>query len=278
MKNIIPKTYKEALELLNGNDFQIISGGTDLMVQNSSWAETLPSFKVDLLFVLNLPELNYIKEEDGFVKIGANITLEDIQDSKLCPPLLKEAIGIMASPAIRNIATLAGNIGNASPAGDSLPVLYALNALVVLESVDGIRELPIEKTILGPRRTALNKNEIIKEIKIPVETFTSYRFDKVGGRRADAISKISFACASVVKGGKLKDLRLTFGAVGPVIVRKTELENKYIDLSVAEVKGKVKEIVADYEPFITPIDDQRSNKEYRKVVALNLLEDFIMSL
>lgn len=278
MKNVIPKTYPEALEFLDKDTFKIIAGGTDLMVQNSSWAETLPSFKDNLLFVLNLPELHYINESDDFVNIGANITLEEIHDSKLCPPLLKQAIAIMASPALRHIATLAGNIGNASPAGDSLPVLYALDAIVVIESVDGIRELKIDETILGPRRTALHKNEIIKEIKIPIQSFTNYRFDKVGGRRADAISKISFVGAASVIDNKLVDLRLTFGAVGPVVVRKIELEYKFKNLSIEEVKSKVKAILADYEPFITPIDDQRSNKEYRKVVALNLLEDFIMSL
>ncbi|MFK5883391.1 MAG: FAD binding domain-containing protein [Candidatus Izemoplasma sp.] len=278
MKSVIPKTYKEALTLLNEGEYKIIAGGTDLMVQNRGWSNTLPTFKFDTLFVLNLNELNYIKEEDGFVKIGSNMNLEQLKDELLCPPLLTQAIEVMASPAIRNIATIAGNIGNASPAGDSLPIFYALNAKVVVASIDGVKEFNIEDFITGPGRKQLNKNEMIIEVKIPIDKFTFVRFDKVGGRKADAISKISFAGATRVENNVLKDLRLTFGAVGPVVVRQKVLEDKYIGLSISELKGKVKEILKDYEPFITPIDDQRSNKEYRKVVALNLLESFIVSL
>ena len=278
MKNIIPKTLNEALILLNEGDYQILAGGTDLMIQNRNWSNTLPSFKNDILLVFNLEELRYIKQKDNYIHIGALTTLEEIKNNKLTPDLLVEAISIMASPAIRNMATIGGNIGNASPAGDSLPVLYVLNAIVILESFEKTRELPIKDFILAPGKKSLQKNEIIKEIKIPTNKFTVTSFDKVGGRKADAISKISFAGVAKVKNNTIIDFRVAFGAVGPTVVRIEKIEPDVIGLTVKEVKHNIDTILAKYANYIRPIDDQRSNKEYRKTVALNILRRFILSL
>ena len=206
------------------------------------------------------------------------MTLEELKHHELTPPLLVEATKIMASPAIRNMATIGGNIGNASPAGDSLPVLYVLNALVVLKSVESTRELPIEELITGPGRKAMQKNEMIVEVKIPINGFTATSFDKVGGRKADAISKISFAGVAKVKNNLVQDFRVAFGAVGPTVVRKPNLEVNVIGLTLDDMKLNIQEILNEYSEYIRPIDDQRSNKEYRKTVAVNLLKNFILSL
>ncbi len=278
MKNLIPKTYLETLELLSSGDYRLLAGGTDLMIQRRSWSNMLPKFRKSTLLIFNLQEMKYMFEEDDFLHIGAGTSLEDIKDNDLTPELLVEAINIMASPAIRNMATLGGNIGNASPAGDSLPVLYVLNALIVLESIEAIREVPISDFIVGPGRKSIKSNEIIKEIRIPIKQFTQTKFEKVGGRKADAISKISFAGAVEINNNIIQDFRVSFGAVGPTVVRKKSLENEIIGQTLAEAKLDVENILKSYEPFITPINDQRSNKEYRKEVALNILESFILTL
>ena len=278
VKNVIPVSYSEALDLLSNRPFKIIAGGTDLMVQRRSWSQTPPEFPEDVLYIFNLEELKYIKEEDGFIVIGSTTTVEDVLNHELTPHLLKAAIAIMASPALRNMATIAGNIGNASPAGDTLPILYALDAIIVLESCEGIREVPINEVITGPRRHTIKANEIIKEIKIPISVFTNSAFEKVGGRKADAISKLSFTGAVNIKDGKVLDFRIAFGAVSATIVRRLDIEEKYTGLTKEELIGKVDEIVEDYSQFVRPIDDQRSNKEYRKTVALNLLRNFIETL
>ena len=194
------------------------------------------------------------------------------------PILLKKSIDIIASPALRNIATVAGNIGNASPAGDTLPILYALNAKIVLLSKDSTRTLPIEEVITGPRKTVMQKDELIKEIILPIQTFTATSFVKVGGRKADAISKVSFTGAVTIKEDMITDIRIAFGAVAPVVVRNREIENSMIDMSPAQIKENMQDIVSSYEIFIRPIDDQRSNKKYRKQVAINLLNDFLLNL
>jgi CO/xanthine dehydrogenase FAD-binding subunit len=278
VKNVIPVSLNEALDFLNERPFKIMAGGTDLMVQRRAWSQTPPEFNEDVLYIFNLEELKYIKEEDGYIVIGSTTPVEDLLYNDLTPNLLKEAIGIMASPALRHMATIAGNIGNASPAGDTLPILYALDALIVLQSVEGARELPINEVITGPRRHVIKQNEIIKEIKIPISVFTDSVFEKVGGRQADAISKVSFTGAVNIKDDKVIDLRIAFGAVSATILRRKEIEEKYVGLTKEELIGKVEEIVNDYDPFVRPIDDQRSNKEYRKTVALNLLRNFIITL
>ncbi len=278
MKNLIPKTYAEALEMLNNDNLRILAGGTDLMIQNRSWSNMLPDFKTGTILIFNLEELKYMVQEEHFLHIGSGMTLEDIKDNELTPKLLVDALKIMASPAIRNMATIGGNIGNASPAGDSLPVLYVLNALVVLESVEAMRDVPIHDFIIGPGKKTIKQNEIIKEIKIPTNNLTIVKFDKIGGRKADAISKISFAGAAHVKNNIIQDFRVAFGAVGPTVVRKYDLESHLVGLTLDDVSLNIKEILSEYGKYIRPIDDQRSNKEYRKEVALNLLESFILSL
>ena len=275
---LIPSSVKEVLKFINENKSKMISGGTDLMVQRRNWADVKALFDEKEVYIFNLTELKYINSLVGELHIGATTPVSDILNDERTPKLLKESIEIMASPALRNLATLPGNIMNASPAGDTLPILYVLDAKAVIESVDGRRIEDVEQIITGPRKTILKQNEMITEIIIPFSDFTHQTFVKVGGRKADAISKLSFTGAAKVVDGVVEDLRIAFGAVGPLIVRKREIENKYIGLTVKEIVERIQEVIEDYSPFITPIDDQRSSKEYRKKVSINLVKDFIERL
>ena len=191
---------------------------------------------------------------------------------------IKDAIEIMASPALRNCATIAGNIGNASPAGDTLPVLYIFEALIVLETKNKSRILSIEEIILGPRKTVILETEFITEIIIPLTEFSEILFEKVGGRKADAISKVSFAGGIILKDNKIRSIRIAYGAVGPTVVRDKAIEEKYTNLTRQELKAKIDDIKMDYKKIVKPIDDQRSSKEYRQKVAINLLEKFVDSI
>lgn len=278
VKHFIPKTLEETLKYINEHKTIIISGGTDLMVQRRNWAETPPVFKKNVVYIFNLDELRHIVCKNDNLIIGANTRMSDILIHLDVPELLKEAIYIIASPALRNMATLAGNIGNASPAGDTLPILYALDAKVKLISLYGERILNIEDVITGPRRTVIEDNELIQEIIIPFKEYTNSTFVKVGGRKADAISKVSFTGAIRIEEDLVKELAICFGAVGPTIIRKKSIEAKYQYITTEELKANIENIINDYSEVIIPIDDQRSNKEYRKKVALNLLRDFITNL
>ena len=272
---LIPNSLDEVLKFIDTHSAKIVSGATDLMVQKRNWAELPATFDKAPVYIFNLEELKYIKKENNNLHIGACTPLSDILVHPDTPSLLKDSISIIASPALRNLATLPGNIMNASPAGDTLPILYVLDAAVVVRSKSGSYIVSVDEVITGPRKTTLAENEIITEVIIPLEMFTSSQFIKVGGRKADAISKISFTSAISIKDKTVTDLRLAFGAVGPVVVRHKEIESKYINMTVTEFKDKQLELIEEYSEYIRPIDDQRSNKEYRKQVALNLLKDFL---
>lgn len=273
-----PSSYNEALDLLSQNDITIMAGGTDLMVKRRSWSNTPPRFDSDVMLIGGLEELDYIDRQGHNVHIGSTVTLEEIMDHFHTPELLIDAVKVMASPAIRHTGTLAGNVVNASPAGDSLPVLYVLDGNVVLESVYGIRHVPIDAFIVGPGQTSINSDEMIKEIILSDHHFNHVTYRKVGGRKADAISKVCFCGAADIKKSEVKDFRIAVGAVAPTVVRVREIEQYVIGKTVNYIKEHREQITARYEPYITPIDDQRSNAVYRKQTALNLIMDFLKHL
>jgi CO/xanthine dehydrogenase FAD-binding subunit len=275
---IIVKTLKEALTHLNEKPFLLLAGGTDLMIQNRAISETPVDFKKDVLYISNISECKYVRADEVNIYIGSMTSLETLSHHELVPQLLKDTIYEMASPGIRNIATIAGNIGNASPAGDSLVTLYLLDASVKVRSLHSERIIPIEKYITGVRKTVILPNEMISEIIIPKKSFSSTSFVKVGGRKADAISKVSFAGAYTVLNGVVTDFRIALGAVYQTILRRKELEEEYTGLSVCTIRSKKEEIISKYAPFIQPIDDQRSNKKYRLEVAKNIISAFIDSM
>ncbi len=278
VKHLLPHNLQEALRLLQEGNTILMAGGTDLMIQKRNTAGTPPRFEKDVLYLSNLKELNYIKATSTEVVIGAVTPLETILESKMTPSLLKKVIGEMASPAIRHTATLAGNIANASPAGDGIALLYALDARVVLASAREERTIPIEDFIIGVRKTVLKPTELIKEIRIPKVSFDTEKWVKVGGRKADAISKVSFIGACRIKNHKIEDIRMAFGAIGPVVIRSKDLEKTIQNHDVSEIKKEISIFLERYNALFSPIDDQRSNKDYRRQVALNLVRDFILGL
>ncbi|MDY0344953.1 MAG: FAD binding domain-containing protein [Bacilli bacterium] len=277
VKHIIPNNLQEALNTLNAGPCHIMAGGTDLMIQKRNTAGTPPKFMKDVLYIANLEELNYVKKDGkrNCVLIGASSKLEDISHHPDVPNLLKDIIREIGSPGIRHSATLAGNIANASPAGDSLVALYLYDAEVVLSSVNGERVLPISKFITGVRRIDLRTNELIKEIIIPLLPVTKYKWVKVGGRRADSISKVSFAGLYLVNFGLVSDIRFAFGSVSAMVARSVELENSLKNRPIEQIIADLPRILDESNKLIAPIDDQRSNKVYRRKVATNIIESFI---
>ncbi len=278
VRQVMPTTLNEALELLENENYVLFAGGTDLMVQNRSWSETPVAFKQSVMYLGMLSELDYIRKEEDYLAIGAMTSLETILHHPDTPEIMKAIISEMASPGIRNIATLAGNIGNASPAGDSLVGLYLLDGMLVLKNHHGERLIRIHDFILGPRKTALKGNELIAEIRIPHVVFSKTVFHKIGPRKADAISKLSFCGAYKLEQDIITDIRITFGAVYMTIVRNKELEQKMLCKTKQELLAMLDELVNDYDQLIQPIDDQRSSRIYRKQVALNLLQKFIREI
>lgn len=273
-----PTTLQEATQILELHpDALLISGGTDVMVVKKS-AE-------NEVFLNRIEEIKQVEQTENTLRIGAGMTYRELIESDLVPEVLKEAIRGIASPAIRNLGTMAGNICNASPAGDTLPVLYALDAQIILvHSQSGkmhFRKIAIEDFIKGIRKIDLNPGEMVYAIEIEAASYSNLKvthYQKVGARQSEAISKLSFVGLGKLKEGKVADVRIAFGSVGVTSIRKRDLEKCLIGKSMNEVKEEKAAIVEVYSTYIHPIDDQRSTAVYRKKVCLNLLGAFIEAL
>lgn len=273
-----PLNLSEALSIRNEKEVYVLNGGTDLMVKNKNETELVPKFDKAVMFISQIDELKKIYVDSEYTHIGSGCTFSEIINSDEIDSILKEPAINIASPAIRNVATIGGNICNSSPVGDILPALYALEAKVAAESKTSKRIINIEDFIKGPSRNILSKDELITEILIPRLNFNKKYYNKVGTRKAIAISKLSFVGIAKVVNNKVEDIRMSFGAVGPTIVRSKAIEEKIKGLSVSEILNSIDKIKLKYSEIIKPIDDQRSTAEYRKTVCLNLATNFLMLL
>jgi xanthine dehydrogenase small subunit len=237
-----------------------IAGCTDVYVGLHFGTETKKRF-IDLW---RLKELHGISVEKDVLRIGATTTYAEIVGSKIVQkrvPMLVAASREVGGAQIQNRGTLGGNVANASPAGDTLPVLAAANARIVLRNNDATRSVPFDSYYTGYRKSVRQPDELIVAIEIPrVDGEQWWR--KVGTRRAQAISKIMMA------GVRGPDVRIAFGSVAPTVVlaRKTA--------AVLAGGGSIADAQAALQTEIAPIDDVRSTGEYRSKVAANLLAQF----
>ncbi|WP_144549539.1 xanthine dehydrogenase family protein subunit M [Bacillus sp. X1(2014)] len=267
----------KTLSQLNSEDCVIMAGGTDVMVLHKSGRGVPLKFSKPLVFIDHLSELKQVYQNQNDLHIGACCTYSELLEHPLIPLPIKNAIKTIAAPAIRNRGTLGGNICNASPAGDTLPLLYVYNAKLLLRSVNGDRVVAISDFIQGPRRVVRHQNEILAEIILPsvLEEGAHVVFEKVGNRNADAIAKVGFAGYIRINEGQIDDVRFSFGAVGPTMVRSMDIEKTLIGKNIPLADADIAQVVAAFEKIIRPIDDQRSTALYRKTVALNLLRYFL---
>lgn len=238
----------------------VLSGGTDLMVEVNFHGRR-PENVVALRHVPELGEWS-IDFEAGLVRIGAGVTHAELERGELAAavPALAQAARTVGSPQIRSAGTIGGNLGTCSPAGDTLPVLAALDATVHLTGSQGARSLPFGEYMTGPKRTARAADEIVSAVTVPVMNGRQ-GYAKVGVRNAMVIS-VASACFSVQDGTP----RLALGSVGPVIIRCTEAES-FIAPHVAA--GTVDDgIAAEFGRIAStesrPITDHRSTAEYRR--------------
>jgi CO/xanthine dehydrogenase FAD-binding subunit len=222
------------------------------------------------------PELRYIRMGDGELHIGALATYSDIVHSNLTrkhAPLLVEASRTVGAIQLQNTATIGGNLGNASPAADGVPALYALNAKVVLSSVKGERELPIEDFFVGYRRKAMESCELIREVHFPTMRVPPEDsvYVKLGLREANAIAIVDVAiwARRGATPRTLVDTRIALGAVAPTIMRARKAEEVLRTKEVNDVLLWRAAQVAAGEA--APIDDLRGSAAYRRDMIASLI-------
>ncbi len=267
-----------ALALLAKNPGALlpIAGGTDLMVQFA--AGTLAPRK--LLSVWNLPELRRIDVDADEIRVGAASTYTDLRRNQIIArefPLLAQAAAWTGGIANQHRGTLGGNIVNASPAADSLPALLAYEAELIVASASGERRVSYADFHTGYKKMRLEPAELIRAICLPrrFSGYASYT-RKIGGRNAQAISKVCIAALGRVAAGIVDDVRIALGSVAPIPIRlrATEalLRGKHIDAQLIAVACKA--AVAETQP----IDDIRSTARYRAAVVSNLVAEFLEML
>lgn len=250
----------DALRILRDEQRTPVAGATDLYVALNFGTLEQKRF----LDIWPVDELRGISERGDALVLGALATYTSLIRSPLVRerlPILIEAASQVGGVQIQNRGTLGGNIANGSPAGDSLPVLAAIDAVVVLRSTDGERRVPITQYYTGYRATVMRSDELIVAIEIPPVEGKQW-FRKVGTRAAQAISKI------VLAGVRSDRPRIALGSVAPTVVRVPRTEAVLASGRGIEAAAKV---LADE---IKPIDDVRSTAQYRLRVAGNLLRRF----
>jgi CO/xanthine dehydrogenase FAD-binding subunit len=272
----LPPTLEDAFRLLaeaaaTPEPLTPIAGGTDLMVRITGEIGEPPVRMVDLS---RLGELRGIAADREAITIGALTTYTDIRRSAACReglPSLVEAAATIGAAQIQNRGTLGGNIANASPAGDTLPVLLALDAAIVVGGARGERTIPAAEFWTAYRRTALASDELVLRIRIPIDGDREERFRKVGTRRAQAISKVVMAVAwrDGARETRWRDVRVALGSVADRPIRASKTESVLEGAPpTPETADRAAETLASE---IHPIDDVRSTADYRRVVAARIL-------
>ena len=273
-----PRTLEEALTIRAVRDVAVIAGGTDIYPAHAArrgWGD--PAHK-DLLDITAIPGLDRIAEDKGAWRIGCLVTWSALRDAKL-PPLfdgLKAAAREVGGRQVQNRGTLAGNLCTASPAGDGIPNLLALDASLELASPRGSRVLKLAQFLTGYRVTALRQDEIVTAIIVPRLDGALGRFVKLGARHYLVISIAMAACVVATgRDGRIATARIAVGACSAVAQRLPALEAALLGVEV----GRAAQVPdAEHLAPLSPIADVRGSAPYRGDAALTLLRDLLRGI
>jgi carbon-monoxide dehydrogenase small subunit/xanthine dehydrogenase small subunit len=271
-KNFVrPESLEEALTLLAArDDWQIISGCTDYGVQNEYHLKDKK-----LLNLSGMEKVCGIGEDEQFVRIGGGTTFSDILESPLVEEWAKplcQAAKKIGAVQIQNRGTLAGNIVNASPAADSVPPLFVLDASVILRSIRGARTVPINEFATGPAITVMAPDEILVAVNIPKKRFDGSEitfFSKFGSRNAQTISIASVAMRGWLEDGHLKGVSIALGAVAPTVILGTTSAEQLMSGKLTE--KRILNAAKLASESCRPIDDLRASAGYRRRLVHGLL-------
>lgn len=254
-----PATLAEAVTLLSEEGRTIIAGGTDLLVN--------PRYMVGVREVVDIRRLglDYISGQNGWLHIGAGATMRNVARhptvQTLADGILARGAAVCGSPNIRNMATLVGNVASALPSADTPPALLALNAQVVLVGERGERIVPLGTFFTGPAKS-VRERELIRELRIPLNSYDMHGgFYKIG-RTAEDISMVNAVATLIVRDGVISTARLVLGAVAPTPLRILTAEDAL--LGQAPVEETFQRIANIVREEVRPISDQRASAGYRR--------------
>jgi len=272
MKEVfLPRTLEELWDILEKNPgAAIYAGGTDLLVKTRAEVIDPPCF----VCLERIEALRGVQDRGVEVFIGPATTLSRLLEEPLIQeqfPILAKSVSLLASPPIRHMGTIGGNIVTASPAGDTLPALYVLGAEVEVGAGGRSRRLLLGSFIRGPGTVDLKSGEVLTGVWLEkAPCWNVHHYEKIGRRKAQACAIASMAAVlEVSEVGRIEKARLAWGSVGPTVVSCASAEQSMIgrDLCLETLRSAVKHI----EGAVSPIDDIRASADYRRTVAGALL-------
>ena len=270
-----PRSLEEAAEALNQEDAQVLAGGTDL-INNIKINAAKPR---RLVYILGIADLDYVTVKGKSLSIGAGARLGDIEHNRQVVtrfPALCEAINVIGGTQIRNMATLTGNICNASPGADTPPILLVLNAEVEIFGANGAEavqsnRLPLGGFFTGPKITVLKKGQLVGSVTLPLPPEHAGAAFRRLARVSLDIAKINCAAYIEREGDRIQLARIALGSVAPTPVRAPTIENALEGQKPSErLFQQAAELVSG---DIAPIDDVRSTAEYRRQIASLLVRE-----
>ncbi|MDR3573175.1 MAG: xanthine dehydrogenase family protein subunit M [Anaerolineaceae bacterium] len=259
------KTLPEALTQLSsvGSEAILLGGGTNVVPDLRSGRHT-PKIVLD---ISRLKELHGINRTDGHIVAGGSVTISELLTSPLVAEhgkILQQAGRLFANPMIRNRATVAGNLVDASPAADTAPALLALDAEVDLQSQAGCRTVPLYEFFTGVRKTVRRPDELLVCVRWPAaKSPTAYAYYKLGLRQADAISVVSIAiCLMADANGCCQQARIALGSVAPRPMRAVAAEESLSGQALTDASfARAAKLAAE---AVSPITDLRASGDYRR--------------
>ena len=266
-KYFAPQTINELKILLKKYPkSKILSGGTDLSLIVTKERKTINS----IIYINSIKELNYIKKNKKYIEIGATTPLIEFESEIIKHyPDFKDILERYGSVQIRNVATIAGNIATASPIGDTLPLLLALNAKIVISNSKNDKILYLKDFFINYRKTKLKNGQFIKLIKIPLLQNNIFKAYKISKRIDDDISAVCASFNLNIKNNIIVSISIAYGGMAAIPKKALQCEKSLLnkDLSEKNINIAQKFLEKDFNP----IDDMRASSQYRMKIAKNLL-------
>jgi len=273
-KYFAPRYVAELKKILKRNPgSKLLSGGTDLSLVVTKNRKDIES----IIYMNSIKELNYIKNNNKYIEVGATTSLSDFETYiKKYYPDFNKILKRYGSVQIRNVATIAGNIATASPIGDNLPLLLALDSKVVLQGIKKNKILPINGFFTNYRKTKLKEGQFIHSIRIPIFDRNIFKAYKISKRIDDDISSVCVAFNLKIENKKIKKIKIAYGGMATIPKRAIYCEKVLLNsLITKEIINKAKNAL---EKDFLPISDMRASRNYRKVIAKNLLEKCFLEI
>ena len=273
-KYFAPRYVQELKKILKRNiDSHLLSGGTDLSLKVTKERKDINS----IVYMNSIKELNYIKNNNRYIEVGATTSLIEFENYiQKHYPDFANILKRYGSVQIKNVGTIAGNIATASPIGDTLPILLSLDASVVLRSIKKTKVIPINDFFIDYRKTRLKKGQFIDSIRIPLFPKNIFKAYKISKRFDDDISSVCASFNLEVKNKKIISIRIAYGGMASIPKRAKYCENILLNSPMTEKTIiKAKEAL---EKDFKPISDTRASRNYRILVAKNLLHKCFLEI